>query len=249
MNILQKLYTWSQQQAIQDIAMQREKDGHSIVHFLYFANTIKQHIFTTESIYTRSLNEADFLLPDGIALQTFYASAVILGRIQSTRKRLENCNGTDFTLPLLQSLQKKYPWLIIHLYGGTEAIIEKTTMFLHDNKFVCGVVQHGYTQRDRESVTPFAWAKQVLLVARWTPLQELRIQENIAAIQSNNLLVVSVGWLFDFWSGEEKRAPKVFRGRAEWLWRLCVNPRKNSIKVRYSLYLPYAIVRYLLLKR
>lgn len=249
MNILSKLYTWSSSQAIQDIALHREKSGHCIVHFLYFANAIKQDIFFQENSYMQTLKTADFLLPDGIALQTYYAAAVLLGRIQSTRTWLANCNGTDLTLPLLNTVQKTYPWLVIHLYGGRSATAEKARIFLHDNGLLCGVVQDWYTARDWNNIAPFSGAKQVLLVARWTPLQELRIQENMETIKKNNILVLSVGWLFEFRSGEEKRTPKVFRGRAEWLWRLFANPRKNAIKVRYSLYLPYAIIRYLLLKR
>lgn len=276
MNILSKLYTWSVSQAIQDIALHREKSGHCVVHFLYFANAIKQQLFDTNVIptvvegspridqdlstslrsaqddvggYRHTLTQADFLLPDGIALQTYYAAAVLLGRIQSTRTWLANCNGTDLTLPLLNTVQKTYPWLVIHLYGGRSATAEKARIFLHDNGLLCGVVQDWYTARDWNNIAPFSGAKQVLLVARWTPLQELRIQENMETIKKNNILVLSVGWLFEFRSGEEKRTPKVFRGRAEWLWRMFANPRKNAIKVRYSLYLPYAIIRYLLLKR
>ncbi len=249
MNILNKLYTWSSQQAIQDIALHREKNGHCVVHFLYFANAIKQHIFSQASTYKQTLTTANFLLPDGIALQTFYAAAVKLGRVQSTRTWLANCNGTDLTLPLLYELHKRHPWLVIHLYGAKPSTVDKARIFLHDNGLMCGVVEDGYSQRDRKNTAPFSGAKQVLLVARWTPLQELRIQGNIESIQKNNILVLSVGWLFEFRSGEEKRTPKIFRGRAERLWRLFANPRKNAIKVRYSLYLPYAIIHYLLLKR
>lgn len=250
MDILSKLSTHSPQQAIQDIVVQREKDGYCIVHFLYFANAIRNQLFTTTTTnYKQSIVDSTFLLPDGIALQVFYRCAVALGRVQSDRSWLYNCNGTDFTLPLLQSLQKKYPKLVVHLYGGTTPMVTGAQSFLHDHWLICGAVQDGYTQRDWNDVAPFSEAKQVLLVARWTPLQELRIQENRATIQKNNILVLSVGWLFAFWSGEEKRTPKVFRGWAEWLWRLFADPRKNAIKVRYSLYLPYAIIRYLLLKR
>ncbi len=250
MNILSKLSTRSPQQAIQDIAAQRETDGYSVVHFLYFANSIRHKLFDTYSTsYKESLLSANFLLPDGIALQIFYRWAVTLGRVQSERSWLYNCNGTDFTLPLLQFLQKQHPSLVVHLYGWTASMVNGSQVFLHDQWLSCGAIQDWYAKRDRENITPFSGVKQVLLVARWTPLQELRIQENKLFIQKNNILVLSVGWLFEFWSGEEKRTPKVFRGRAEWLWRLFVNPRKNAIKVRYSLYLPYAIIRYLLLKR
>ena len=141
MDILSKLYTQSPQQAIQDIATQREKNGHCVVHFLYFANAIKQHIFSQENNYTDTLIAADFLLPDGIALQTFYAAAIKLSRVQSTRTWLANCNGTDLTLPLLNTLQKIYPGFVIHLYGGRPATAEKARVFFHDNGLMCGVVQ------------------------------------------------------------------------------------------------------------
>jgi exopolysaccharide biosynthesis WecB/TagA/CpsF family protein len=250
MDILSKIYTQSPQQAIQDIATQRENNSYSVVHFLYFANSVRHKLFdSTSTSYKENLLDANFLLPDGIALQIFYRCAVMLGRVQSDRSWLYNCNGTDFTLPLLQFLNTKYPRLVIHLYGWTASMVDGAQIFLHDQWLHCGVLQDWYTWRDREYIAPFSGTRQVLLVARWTPLQESRIQENMADIQKNNILVLSVGWLFAFRSGEEKRTPKLFRGRAERLWRLFANPRKNAIKVRYSLYLPYAIIRYLLLKR
>ena len=253
MNILAKLYTNSPKQAIDDIATQREKNGHCIVHFLYFANiagydllSTKWKVQSTKKAYNYydSLLTADFLLPDGIALQIFYRTAVKTNRIQSKKSWLSNCNGTDLTLPLLQQIHHGNP---VHIYWGTPTGVQGAAQFLRTQDIVPVSATHGYVDFDWSNVDPSK--KNILLIGRWTPLQEQWVQDHMTQIQKHNMLVVSVGWLFDFWSGEEKRTPKIFRGWAEWLRRLIINPRKNAIKVRYSLYLPYAIIRYLLLKR
>lgn len=279
MYLLSKLYTWSPQQAIDDIIAHRHKHNHCVVHFLYFANVVKQRLFDMNVIptpfdklrvnsvegsntvdqdlstslrsaqddvggYYYTLKQASFLLPDGIALQTFYAAAVSLGRVSSPRRRLANCNGTDLTLPLLQALPKDTQ---IHLYGAKSAVIKKAADFLRTQGITPASMSDGYHDFDRSIMD--TTQKNILLIGRGTPLQELRVSQHIQQIKKYNVLVVSVGWLFDFWWGEEKRTPKIFRGRAERLRRLCVNPRKNAIKVRYSLSLPYMIIRHLLLKR
>ncbi len=284
-SILNKLYTNSPKQAIDDIVSCRESNGHCVVHFLYFANAIKENVFNATVIpsvpwvvakkcpwgavegsymidqdlstsphsaqddinkYRLLLQSADFLLPDGIALQLFYRFAVKTSHVNSKTSWLSNCNGTDITLPLLESLPSG---TVVHIYGWTQEVINKSKQFLSDKWYHVGIVSNGYQSLDTDVFDDYDWAKQVLLVWRWTPLQEIWVHENKNILQKHKILTLSVWGLFDFWAGEEKRAPRIFRGWAEWLRRLSVNPRKNAIKVRYSLYLPYAIIRYLLLKR
>lgn len=259
MDILSKLYTWSPQQAIEDIISHRHSQHHCVVHFLYFANVVRHDILSTKaqrqktkkassqqlaaSSYYNALLTSDFLLPDGIALQTFYAAAVSLDRVSSDRKRLANCNGTDLTLPLLQQLPKDAQ---IHLYGAGPSVIQKAADFLRTQDITPVSITDGYNDFDRSKMD--SEHKNILLIGRWSPLQELRVTQNMEQIKKYKVLVMSVGWLFDFWWGEEKRTPKFFRGRAEWLRRFFAHPRKNARKVRYSLSLPYMIIRYLLLK-
>jgi hypothetical protein len=68
----------------------------------------KHSISSISSIYKKALLESDFLLPDGIALQIFYALAHKLGHIKSDISKLQNLNGTDFSLDFLMYLKKKF---------------------------------------------------------------------------------------------------------------------------------------------
>ncbi|MGE4444265.1 MAG: WecB/TagA/CpsF family glycosyltransferase [Candidatus Altimarinota bacterium] len=80
----------------------------------------------------------------------------------------------------------------------------------------------------------------ILMVGLGTPKQEIWIKNNLENIKKYNLLAFSQGGTFDFWAGNEKRAPQIFINlKLEWLWRFITNPRKNFKKVWYSLYLFY----------
>jgi UDP-N-acetyl-D-mannosaminuronic acid transferase (WecB/TagA/CpsF family) len=162
MDILSKLYTQSPQQAIHDIAAHREKNGYCVVHFLYFANMVSQDLWDINSRYRKLLQSADFLLPDGIALQIFYATAVMVGRIQSPRKWLANCNGTDLTLPLLQHIHHGNQ---VHMYGGTPTGVPGAAQFLRTHDILPVSVTHGWNiEFDWSKVDPSA--KNILLLGR-----------------------------------------------------------------------------------
>lgn len=106
------------------------------------------------------------------------------------------------------------------------------------NEIQSGWVFEGYEVNNKNS-----FLKQkinIFMVWLWTPKQEIWIQENIENIKKYHLLAFSQGWTFDFWAGNEKRAPQVFiKWKLEWFWRFITNPRKNFKKVWYSLYLFY----------
>jgi UDP-N-acetyl-D-mannosaminuronic acid transferase (WecB/TagA/CpsF family) len=97
----------------------------------------------------------------------------------------------------------------------------------------------------------------IMLIARWTPTQELRVQKHFSKIKSNHFIVFTVWWLFDFiasanseikWT--QKRAPKIVRDmKLEWLWRLITDPKRNYIKVKNSLAIFPYIFKYLVLKK
>ncbi|HIQ57175.1 TPA: WecB/TagA/CpsF family glycosyltransferase [Candidatus Gracilibacteria bacterium] len=70
---------------------------------------------------------------------------------------------------------------------------------------------------------------EVLFVALGAPKQEIWIKQNKEFLQNNtNIKVcIGVGGSFDFLSGQQKRAPKVFQQLGlEWLYRLCKEPSR-----------------------
>jgi UDP-N-acetyl-D-mannosaminuronic acid transferase (WecB/TagA/CpsF family) len=74
--------------------------------------------------YQDTIQDADLVLPDGIALQIFYFLA--------KKKRLSNLNGTDFAPYLLQALVKKSGRdnVRVVLYGTYPDLLAKTKVFL-----------------------------------------------------------------------------------------------------------------------
>jgi len=75
----------------------------------------------------------------------------------------------------------------------------------------------------------------LFLIWLWSPFQEIWTEGNRQFFKENNILVINVGWLFDFWSNFEKRAPKIIlKLNLEWLWRLGQSPKKNYKKVLES---------------
>jgi len=194
--------------------------------YVYFANLAKNGILSgknTNAPYLESLENADFLLPDGIALQTYAKKKHELS--------LFNLNGTDFIDTFLASLPTESYTLI--LYGATKEVVEKIARERKDIFYF----QDGYTAFDWEKLDTLPPDKiPLFLIGLGTPKQEIFVQENRENIEKYQLLTFCQGWTFDFWAGADSRAPKwVQKMHLEWLWRLCTNPKKNFKKVWWSL--------------
>jgi len=244
-DILSLLYRHDTQQAYKDVYESYKKQWYATVMFLYFANISSNKLCTQESSYKQALLRTDFLFPDGVALQIFDRT------LSRSDKSLYNLNWTDFTLPFLQFLQSKKD-ICVHIYGTTSDYIRKTKVFLEHKNMTVWYVQDGFNEFSQKIFSAkYDNAKiNILLVGRWTPLQEQRIDQNNEFLSKHGLIVMAIWWLFDFWVGAQKRAPKIVRKcKAERLWRLCTDPKRNAHKVYYSLLLVPYLFRYLLLKR
>ena len=264
--ILNKLYIGTSPELVDDILETYEDQKFCIVNFLYFANIVSQEVFSEskdqtekQREYKKILLKADYLLPDGIALQTYYFLANLFGVIKSPKSRLPNLNGTDFTPYFLDEIKKRYGNQKINLilYGSTLKGIEKATEFMTRKGFNVIYSQDGFREFEREEaiekLEDYQDTINILLVGRTTPkipLQELRTLRNLSKIKTNELLVMNVGGLFDWWAGLQKRAPKIVRElKCERLWRLIADPKRNMKKVLNTLkIIPYTF-RYLVLKK
>jgi exopolysaccharide biosynthesis WecB/TagA/CpsF family protein len=265
-SILQKFSTTDAQETADNIVNVYSNQWHCIVNFLYFAQIVSQHVFSTakkktekEKEYKKILLKWDFLLPDGLSLQTFYRMANIFWVIKSERKRLPNLNWTDFTPYFLDYTKQKY-WnqrINILLYGSKPNVVEKVKENLTLKWYNIIYIQDWFSEFNRdkaeEALSEYVDTINILLVARSTPkipLQELRTSRNYQKIQDNKLLVMNVWWLFDFIAWVQKRAPKLFRKlKIERLRRLCSQPKRNYKKVLNSLMIIPYIFRYLILKK
>ena len=114
-SILDKLYDKTRDDAISEILSLYDQGEAVVVNFLYFAVIASQNLFEDgektekEKEYKKILLKSDFLLPDGIALQLFYAFARLCRKVKYPHHYwLKNLNGTDFVPYFLSDLKKKY---------------------------------------------------------------------------------------------------------------------------------------------
>lgn len=233
--ILPKLNLLGEENTTKKIQEIYEKKESCIVHFLYFANILLNKLdreyddSPKKQAFIAALTKWDFLLPDGIALKLLYKKYF--------RKDLPNLNGTDF-LPYFLSNLSKWKKVEIIVYGGTEEVVKKsvdfiTKSFMHRVSYAV----NGFTHFDWTQIPPRENnVIRILLVGRWSPLQELWTEENRQQIEAMKCLVFTVGGLLDFWAWTEKRAPKWARNlKIEWLYRALSHPKKNLKKTLVSL--------------
>ncbi|MDD5769823.1 MAG: WecB/TagA/CpsF family glycosyltransferase [Candidatus Gracilibacteria bacterium] len=239
MTIFTKLYSKDKKQALKDILQEYHKKGFLIVNYLYFANLVSNGIIGGKKInkdFLNAISFGDFLLPDGIALKLYYKKYF---QIDSN-----NINGTDFSNYLFQNLDKNDFNLI--LYGSEKEVIKKASENI-EKKYNLKVsyFQDGFSEFNFEVLKTLPKGKiNIFMVGLGTPKQEIWVKNNIDNIRKYNLLTFTQGGTFDFWAGNEKRAPKIFINlKLEWLWRFITNPKKNFKKVWYSFYLFYFLAK------
>lgn len=138
----------------------------------------------------------------------------------------ENLNGTDFTWTLLSTLGQETS---VFLLGSRPDVVASAAE-------VFGRLPHvrivgyadGYTiWADEAAVMRRIQQSEpdILLVGLGSPIQEEWMLRNRKILQTT--LIISVGALFDFVSGNKPRAPKALRVmRLEWAHRLALEPRR-----------------------
>ncbi len=191
----------------------------------YTAAFLNAHCVNTadgDRTYRSALEKADFILPDGSGLN-------LAARMQGKRF-VENLNGTDLFVPLCREAAKR--GLSIYFLGSRENIARIAA--LRASALAPGLViagtRNGFFERDEEHAIVDeinASGADIVLVALGVPLQEIWIERNRERLSAS--LVMGVGAQFDFWSGEVRRAPMLFRKTGmEWLWRLALEPKRMA---------------------
>lgn len=187
----------------------------------FFVNPDCMNKLYTDREYFSILQRADYIFPDGIGIS-------IACNILKT-PLLENINGTDM-LPYLCDLSQSKGYKIF-LLGAKPGVAEKMKQRLereYPSLKIAGT-QSGYFDWELDTPTIIdrinASETNILLVAFGVPRQEKWIDENFDKLKPQ--VVMGVGGLFDFYSGEMKRAPKWMREIGmEWLFRLLKEPRR-----------------------
>ena len=267
--ILEKLYPYNANKAVDDILKIYENQKFVVWNFIYFAVIEQQKLFynwkktTDQKEYKKYLLNSDFLFPDWMALQTYWMMANWFW-FKLPAKHLPNLNWTDFIPFFLDEAKKRY-WsqrLKLYLYWSKPEIAQECKRIYSKKWFNVVYAQDGYSDFDWKS---FDNSKDIenpiniMLIARWTPTQEMRVQKNLSKIKNNKLIIFTVWWLFDFiaaswWNNEiqwvQKRAPRIIRKlKLERLRRFITDPKRNRKKIKSTLIAPIYVFKYLVLKK
>lgn len=184
---------------------------------LFFANT--NLIVQCRAQLPRMLDRDVIIVNDGIGVDI---AAFLLGG----KRFPANLNGTDFTPFLLKKAQRP---LRLFLLGGKEDVVQQAAAHARGalGAEVVGTCNGYDGMRGQGDLAAEInrCAPDVVLVALGNPIQEEWILSHRQALDAG--IVMGVGALFDFWAGAKSRAPELVRTlRLEWLYRLCLEPRR-----------------------
>lgn len=185
-----------------------------------FVNAHCANVAAGDPEYRRVLDAFDLVFADGSGVR-------LAGHILGAPVR-DNVNGTDLFPPLCASLERSGHG--VFFLGAAPGVAERMVVTLRERfpRLVVAGHHHGYlgpedTARVLELVR--ASGARLLMVAMGVPQQEKWIAAHHAACGVP--VVMGVGGLFDFYSGQIPRAPMWLRRRGlEWTWRLAQEPRR-----------------------
>ena len=169
--------------------------------------------------FSEILKNADLLIPDGFGIKL---ALKIYGIAQ------EQIPGIEFAGRLIDYCAKNS--LPVALIGAKEETLQTACQKLKEKNDGLNIVyaRNGYFKEDDErAIVDEIKSKnpKLVLVALGVPKQEVFIKKY--KNEFPNTIFVGVGGSFDVWSGNVKRAPKIFRQLGcEWLWRLIKEPSR-----------------------
>ena len=186
-----------------------EGGGTSVIHF---ANAHTLMLADRSERFKQLLNGATHIFADGLGVR--------LGAMLNGVRLADNLCGTDFIPKLLSTdpgCERRY-----YLLGASPLSVEraaKHAVAAFQNWELVGF-HHGYFEPESSTriVEQINMAKpDLLLVGMGSPLQEDWLAQNCS--QLNVPLCIGVGGLFDFWSNQRSRAPRLMRKCSlEWLY-------------------------------
>lgn len=200
-----------------------------------FINAHCVNIAARDRSYRRALGRADFLLPDGSGI----AIAAKLAGVPMG----ENLNGTDLFPEICRHAAARGQ--SIYLLGGRPGIAGAAAQAMR-TRFpglkVAGSRSGFWRSEDEVTVIDEinASGAAIVLVGLGVPLQECWIDRVRGSLSAR--VVLGVGGLFDYYSGQIPRAPVALRkAGCEWVWRLAQEPRRMF--ARYILGNPVFLAR------
>jgi len=205
--------------------------------------------------FRKTLNEADFSIPDGFGIlwaarylegkRGFFSWLWTLLTPHVTKHKgvfPERVTGTD----LMAETCRLHPKRKVFLLGARSEVNDQLTQQLKNQ----GVAVVGnYAGDASKKLEPIiqkminASEAELLFVAFGAPKQELWIQRNLPNLKTVKL-AVGIGGAFDFLTGERKRAPKWMRSIGiEWLFRVIIEPSRIKRIFRATVIFPWKVWR------
>jgi N-acetylglucosaminyldiphosphoundecaprenol N-acetyl-beta-D-mannosaminyltransferase len=187
---------------------------------IFFVNPDCLNKTIADGEYRSVLKASDHIFPDGVGL-------IMAGKLLKSPLR-ENINGTDM-LPFLCRMAAAEDHSIF-LLGGKPGIAEQAAAAIHRDFGVrIAGTSDGYFDRERQSERIIqainSSGASILLVAFGAPLQEKWIAGHRHQLQPG--ILMGVGGLFDFYSGNIRRAPRWIREIGfEWIYRILQEPAR-----------------------
>ncbi len=190
---------------------------------LLFANT--NFVLKCQPLRSWLHGDDVVLVNDGIGLD-------IAAWLMHQRRYQQNLNGTDFLPHLLKNLSTRRK---IFLLGGVPGVAQQAAAVIERDLGhpVVGCLD-GYSKMPDTALCDQInrSGAEIVLVAMGNPIQEQWIRANMGKLDAK--LFIGVGALFDFLSGNARRAPQwVQQIRCEWLFRLSLEPKR--LMRRYTL--------------
>jgi N-acetylglucosaminyldiphosphoundecaprenol N-acetyl-beta-D-mannosaminyltransferase len=172
---------------------------------------------TTNSNFAGIINNAEMVIPDGVGVKI----ALQINGVNTSR-----IPGIDFAKRLLEkSALNNIPVAIV---GAKEDVISVAIKNLRNEIPNLDIVYYhnGYFNEDNTIYEDLrTHSPRLILVAMGSPRQEQFIYT--AKMKLNPCLMVGIGGSLDVWSGNIKRAPKIFQILGlEWLYRTITQPER-----------------------
>jgi len=189
-------------------------------------NTINAHSFNIarcDGVFQAALQQSDVLLPDG--------SGIVLAAWLLKSTKINRITGMDVYFHLLERLNRTGGR--VFFLGSTDNTLHRICeRFQKDYKNVSvGVFSPPFADSFSESQNHEILEKinifkpDILFVGMTAPKQEKWVFLHQHSIDAK--LVVSIGAVFDFYSGTVSRAPKIMAKLGlEWLFRSIKEPRR-----------------------
>ena len=203
---------------------------------VYFANADCVNIAARHAEYLETLKQpAVRVFADGVGMKiaSWIKGQPIVDNVNGTDmfprlcERAANAGQKVFLLGAADGVAARAAERMKRRYPGLQVVGTHHGFFDHVN---CPEVIRAVNEAQPD----------ILLVALGAPLQELFIRRHRSALQAS--VCMAVGGLFDFYSGDKQRAPKLVRRLGlEWAWRMGLEPAR--LWRRYLLGNPLFLLR------